>query len=52
MDPKFILSEDEKRERFKHYFKKREEEQRKQLKQQTRNAASVNASLLGPVVPR
>jgi hypothetical protein len=55
MDPSLIMSEDEKRQRFKNYFKKKDEEEMRKQELRKREAASTrpkNRAYLRPILPK
>ena len=55
MDPNLIMTEAEKRERFKYFFKKKDEEERLKREQLTRETAAALATLqanLRPILPK
>ena len=52
MDPKRIMSDDQKRDRFKHYFKKKEEQTLLQQKSELEKEAMTNERLKNKLANR
>jgi len=55
MDPNSIMTEEEKRDRFKHFFKKKDEEERLRREQLMRESVAALATLqanLRPILPK